>query len=103
MTEFISYSSLLIKFIEPLLNGDESDEEFLAKAKIGQIAWNHSVSDENDLPLDSEMKAALKKFITMYPDLKKTMNMLVIRKAMEFGEYKQFIFKVENCQKLMVQ
>lgn len=99
MTEFISYSGLLIKFIEPLLNGDESDEEFLAKAKIGQIAWNHSVSDENNLLLDSEMKAALKTLISLYPDLKETMNMLVIRKAIEFGKYKQFIFKVENRHK----
>ncbi len=99
MTSFISYSGLLIKFIEPLLNGDESDEEFLAKAKIGQIAWNHSVSDENNLSLNSEMENALKKFISMYPDLKETLNMLVLRKAMEFQEHQQFIFKVENSNK----
>lgn len=99
MTGFISYPSLLIKFIEPLLNGDESDEEFLAKAKIGQLAWNHSVSDENNLPLDSEMKNALQKFISMYPEQKEILNMLVLRKAMEFQEHQQFIFTVENRYK----
>lgn len=99
MTKFISYSGLLIKFIEPLVNGDENVEEYLMKAKLGQVAWNHCVADENMLPLDSEMKSALKKLLSIYPEMKETLDMLVIRKALLFSEHQQFIFKVENRHK----
>ncbi len=95
MKAIISYSNLLIQFIEPLINGDEDSEEFLMKAKIGQLAWNHCFSVEYELPFDQEMKTALKNLTEMYPDAKATLNMLAIRKSMKFGAYGQFIFKVE--------
>jgi len=99
MTKFISYSGLLIKFIEPLLDGNENEEEYLMKAKFGQVAWNHCVADENELPLDSEMKSALKKILSIYPEMKETLNMMVLRKALEFPEHHQFIFTVESRHK----
>lgn len=99
MTEFISYSSLLIKFIDPLLDGTEDHEDFLSKAKFGQIAWNFAVSDKNGLPIDKEMKAILRQSSAANSEFRKTLDMMVMRKILEFGEYNQFIFRVENRHK----
>ena len=45
--KYISYSNLLLKFIDPLIDGSEDEEEVLQKAKMGMIAWNfhHAASD----------------------------------------------------------
>ncbi len=39
----ISYSKILIDFIDPLLTGQEDETELLSKLTLGQIAWNFSV------------------------------------------------------------
>lgn len=91
----VSYSRILIKFIEPILTGTEDEEEYLLKAKAGQMAWNYCVSGDNKLPLDSVMKAIMKNVTSRYAEAKETLNMLVLRKAMLYPNDQQFIFNVE--------
>jgi hypothetical protein len=95
----ISYSKVLIDFIDPLLTGQEDEKELLDKLKLGQIAWNFSVSDVNELPYDDIHKASFLK-ITQYDSrLKETLNKLVLRKAAKFSHYNQFLFNVEIREK----
>lgn len=93
--EPISYSNLLIKFIEPLINGLEDEEAFLTKAKIGMIAWNFHVSDSNELPYDKETKEILLKITKNDKEAKDILNSLVMRKQTRFSKYNQFIFRVK--------
>ena len=95
----VFYSKVLMEFIEPLLSGTENAEEFLVKAKIGQMIWNYTISDSYNLSLDADMKKALKKLLSIHPEMIETMNMLVVRKAMLFQDYNHFIFTVENRYK----
>jgi len=91
----VSYSGILIKFIEPILTGTEDEDEFLLKAKAGQMAWNYCVSGDNKLPLDSVMKAIMKNLTTHSAEAKETLNMLVLRKTMLYPNHHQYIFNVE--------
>lgn len=91
----ISYSGILIKFIEPILTGAEDEHEYLLKAFAGQMAWNYCVSDENKLPLDSVQKEMMKYLTTQSAEAKQILNMLVLRKAMLYPNHQQFIFNVE--------
>ena len=93
--DIISYSSLLIDFIEPLITGQEDAHEFLDKAKLGQIAWNFNVSDVNELPFDDIHKIIFVNLTQEEPYLKEALNMLVLRKGMKYSMYNQFIFKIE--------
>ena len=93
--EFISYSNLLIDFIDPLLTGQEDEVDFLNKAKLGQVAWNFSVSDTNNLPLDDIHKIILLDMTKKDSKLKEVLNMLVQRKALKYSRYNQFIFRLE--------
>jgi hypothetical protein len=95
----VSYSSVLIDFIHPLLTGDESDDEFLQKARIGQIAWNFAVSDKAGLATDDKMKEVLKGITGQYPDARETLNTLVMRKHDFFFDYDQIILTVEKREK----
>lgn len=95
----ISYSSVLIDFIHPLLNGDETDDEFLQKARIGQIAWNFAVSDKAGLTTDAKMKEVLKSITAQYRDSKEILNTLVMRKHDFFFYYDQIILTVEKREK----
>jgi len=88
------YSELLIRFIEPLLEREESEASFLEKAKAGMIAWNYCVSEENNLKGNAEMSSILKGIYETYPDAKKTLDMLIERKQMYFPMYSNFIFDV---------
>ena len=99
MTEFISYSSLLIKFIDPLLDGTEDHQDFLSKAKFGQIAWNFAVSEKNGLPIDKEIKAIVRQSSAANSEFRIKLDMMIMRKFLEFGEYNQFLFRVENRHK----
>ena len=93
--ESVNYSSILYQFIEPMLHGSEDEEEFLAKAKIGMIAWNFNLSDLNELPSDQQTKKILKGVTERNERAKEIFNSLVIRKQTEFPEYNEFIIKVE--------
>jgi len=96
---YVSYSSILIQFIEPLLNGSETEEEYLMKAKMGIIAWNYHVSDQNKLPYDKEMKSILKQMTKTNSEGGKILNLLVLRKEANFINYKQLLTKVEIRRK----
>ncbi len=106
---YISYSNVLIQFIEPLLNGTETAEEFLLKAKMGMVAWNFHVSDQYQLPYDKEMKTILKRMTNENNEGKEILNQLVLRKQMNFSKYKQFIlevklnYKIDNTPTLYVE
>lgn len=91
-----SYSRILIDFIKPLLNGRESEADFLQKAQAGMMAWNHVVSDEHQLPLEAALNEVYVRMTKEYPDVVAKLNMLVIRKVMYFNRYQQFIIKVES-------
>lgn len=91
----ILYSSILIDFIEPLITGDEDEHEFLDKAMLGQIAWNFSVSDTNDLPFDAIHKQIFNEIASTNSEVKEILNKLVLRRVMKFSQFNQFIFKVE--------
>ena len=69
----ISYSKILIDFIDTILTGQEDETELLSKLTLGQIAWNFSVSNENDLPLDNMHKESFIK-ITQYNSELKVSN-----------------------------
>jgi hypothetical protein len=45
----VSFSPVLIEFIDPLSDGKEDKYEFLSKAKVGAIAWNVCVARDNTL------------------------------------------------------
>lgn len=92
---YVSYSNILIEFIKPLLDGSETAEDYLMKAKVGMVAWNFHVSDQNNLPYDDQMKTILKQMTTENSEGKKILNRLVLRKESEFSQYKQFLVKVE--------
>jgi hypothetical protein len=93
--ETISYSKLLIDFISPILTGQENEEEFYDKAKLGQIAWNFNVSDINTLPFDDIHKEIFINLAQSDSKLKEILNFLVLRKEIKFSQYNQFIFKIE--------
>jgi hypothetical protein len=95
----ISYSSLLIDFIAPLITGQEDEHEFLEKVKLGQIAWNFSVSDNNHLPYDDIHKTILLSLTERNSNLKDILNKLVARKELKYSQHNQFIFKVELRRK----
>ncbi len=97
---YISYSSILIKFIEPLLNGTETEEEYLLKAKMGMVAWNFHVSDQYKLPYDNEMKTILKSMTSENKEGNEILNQLVLRKQMKFLKYNQFILEVKLNYKI---
>lgn len=94
-----SYSRILIDFIKPLLNGRESEADFLLKARSGMLAWNHVVTDEHKLPVEVELKELYEQLTKTHPDAVANLNMLVIRKLMYFSGYHQFIVKVESRKK----
>lgn len=94
--EQISYSSLLISFIEPLIDGTEYIDDYLLKARVGMVAWNYHVSDQNKLPYDKEAKAILKMMTAINSEGKKILNELVLRKEKYFSQYNQLIVKVET-------
>ena len=93
--EYISYSTILIQFIQPILDGNEDIEEYLTKAQMGMIAWNFHVSDQNKLPYDDIAKAILKKMTKENSEGKRILNQLVLRKEMHFSQYNQLLIKVE--------
>ena len=92
---YVAYSAILIKFIQPLLNGEEDEEEYLTKARMGMIAWNFHISDQNKLPYDAVMKAILKKMTKENSEGKRILNELVLRKEKYFSGYNQLLTKVE--------
>lgn len=92
--ETISYSKLLIDFIDPLITGQEDEQQFLDKLKLGKLAWNYSVSDLNDLPLDNIHKDIFLKLTQSNSALKEILNKLVLRKSMKYSQHNQFIFEV---------
>ncbi len=94
-SEYISYSDLLIKFIKPLLDGYEDEEGYLDKARMGMIAWNFHVSDQNKLPYDNIMKAILRKMTRENSEGKRILNSLVLRKEKYFSQHSQLLTKVE--------
>jgi hypothetical protein len=87
---------LLLQFIEPLLDGSEDKVDLLVKEMIGQIAWNHAVLKDVEIPKKLEVIIAAQKLAQLNPDLSRTFWELGIRKEKFFAEYKQFIFTVEN-------
>lgn len=91
-----SYSSILIDFIKPLLNGRESEADFLQKAQAGMMAWNHVVSDENNLHLEEELMEMYRQLTTASPKAKDQVNSLVLRKLQYFGKHQQLIIRVES-------
>lgn len=92
---YVAYSAILIKFIQPLLKGDEDEEEYLTKARMGMIAWNFHVSDQNKLPYDKVMKTILKRMTKENSEGKRILNQLVLRKERHFSGYNQLLIKVE--------
>ncbi|WP_339923495.1 hypothetical protein [uncultured Cyclobacterium sp.] len=96
---YVAYSSILIQFIQPLLNGSETENEYLTKAKMGIIAWNYHVSDQNKLPYNKEMKSILKQMTKANYEGRKMLNLLVSRKEAKFNNYKQLLTNVEIRRK----
>lgn len=95
----VSYSSVLIKFIAPLLDGKEDKYEFLSKAKVGAIAWNVCVARDNKLNLDDFFKDMIAKKLPPSTQIKSILEFLTARKQMMFSQYQQFIFSVETRNK----
>lgn len=96
---YISYSEILIEFIEPLLTGEEDEREYWEKAKAGQMAWNFCVSDKAGIQGDDYVKAVFKQITSQFPQAKEILNSLAIRKQTHFDHYDQYIFTVEIRRK----
>jgi hypothetical protein len=96
---YVAYSAILMKFIQPILNGEEDEEEYLTKARMGMIAWNFHVSDQNKLPYDDIVKAILNKMTKENSEGKRILNQLVLRKEMYFSGYNQLLIRVEIRRK----
>ncbi len=94
-----SYSNLLIKFIQPLLTGEETEEEYLEKATIGQWAWNFAVSDKTEMIYDDYSKAIFKQITSQHPEAKLVLNKLVLRKQNNFAQHDQYIAEVSLRRK----
>jgi len=95
----VSFSSVLIEFIDPLLDGKEDKYEFLSKVKVGAIAWNVSVARDNKLNLDDFFKDMMAKKLPPSTQIKGILEFLTVRKQMMFSQYQQFIFSVETRKK----
>jgi len=92
---YISYSKILIKFIDPIITGAETENELLLKAKIGMIAWNFNLSNYYEIPYKEETALILNEVTKENSDGRKILNSLVLRKEAEFSDYNQLITKVE--------
>lgn len=87
----ISYSRVLIEFIEPLLDVTEDEDEFLTNARMGMIAWNYHVSDQNKLPYDDIMKVILCQMTEENEEGKEILSALVLRKQLHFSKGKDIL------------
>ncbi|MEO6132644.1 MAG: hypothetical protein ABIQ02_12410 [Saprospiraceae bacterium] len=92
----ISYSELLTEFIDPLLDGKETESTYLDKAVIGMVAWNYHVAKSADSPF-------LKHVEEVYLDFRKKkingsaiMDKLLKRKETMFRQYAQFFVRVDT-------
>ena len=94
----ISYSQLLIQFIQPHLSGTESPDDLLRLAKIGQLAWNFCVSDESTHG-DDYLKMIVQELAQTDLAAKRTLDFFVLRWHNHFSQYKQYIVNVEIRKK----
>ncbi len=95
----VSYSDILIDFIQPLLDGQETESSFLEKAKMGMVAWNFQVAEAHNIPFSREFKEIYDFISKTYPEGKAILSSLIKRKSTLYGEYHQFILKVESRKK----
>lgn len=91
----LKYSKLLIEFIDPIITGDEDEEEFMVKARLGQIAWNLIVTKENKLAPYKELQFIILETSVKVPNYNAIIELLKRRKEEHFGEHQQFILKTE--------
>jgi hypothetical protein len=83
-------------FAAPLLNGNENTEEFLAKPKVAERAWNYCISEEFDLTIFPELKKAVDQSKKQHPDMEIVFHLMKELKKNDFDEYKNFIVKAES-------
>lgn len=91
----ISYSSLFLEFLQPLLDGTEDETAFMTQAKLAKMAWNFSVSDQANLSIDPKLKSILKIATKSNPQAHQALKKLIERKKTNFAQYDQFIFDIE--------
>lgn len=91
----ISYSDLLIKFIEPLSQEVEDEAHYLALARLGQLSWNFELAKRQSVPYHQVMRKIITEIASADPELRKAFDFLLQRKETEFKEYIQFILEVE--------
>jgi hypothetical protein len=63
----ISYSDLLVKFIEPLSLGVEDEAHYLALARLGQLSWNFELSKQHSFPSHEYMQRTITEIFSADP------------------------------------
>ena len=110
--KYISYSDQLTRFIEPILNYEQEDQEsLLFKAKMGMVAWNYCLSQQYDfIPYaKSGATEAYQRAAGQSKQWKKWMEQLVQRKMAKFSQYTNFLVlaeirdKIDGSQTLYVE
>ena len=95
MPDKILYSNILQDFAHPLLNEKDTDEIFMTKMKIVEVIWNYCIAKEFKLPVFDELNKIITSQNKIHSAMKAVFDEFIKYKETDFGEYKNFIQKVE--------
>ena len=95
MPEKVLYSNILQDFARPLLNEKDTDEIFMKKMKIVEVIWNYCIAKEFKLPVFDELNKIITRQNEIHTAMKEVFDEFIKYKETDFGEYKNFIQKVE--------
>lgn len=99
MTEKAVYSSILQDFARPLLSSEDTDEEFMKKMKIIEIIWNYSIAKKFRLSFFKELDELINQEKRRDIQMKVVLNMFMKVKEIEYGQYNNYITKMELRKK----
>lgn len=95
----IAYSALLQEFVEPLLAGDETEEQFLQYCKFGMTVWNYHVCLKYRLKMLPLIEHAIKEGGDGNPDHRLMVDWMMQYKDAKFQQYDNIILSVTKSIK----
>lgn len=95
MIQKVQYSSVLQDFATPLLNADDTTDQFITKLKIAELIWNYCIAKEFELPVFKILQKAITTQNENYPVMEQLFNQFVEMKEIDFYQYKNYIVNVE--------
>jgi archaellum biogenesis ATPase FlaH len=99
MTEKAVYSSILQDFASPLLSSEDTDEEFMKKMEIIEIIWNYSIAKKFRLLFFKDLEKLINQERERDIEMKAVLDMFMKVKEMEYGQYNNYITKMELRKK----